>query len=79
MAEKRHIGFGPDYQYDYTKSAEENRVLEVEYYKKKYGIDIEHPDPEIKAEMEKYLTDHDKQIDVDLKKIVSDTKEGGTP
>jgi hypothetical protein len=70
MAEKRHIGFGSDYQYDYTKSAEENRILEVEYYKKRYGIDIEHPEPKIKAEMDEYLEKHDKQIDDSLKRIV---------
>lgn len=79
MAKKRDIGFGPGYQYDYTKSAEENRILEVEYYKKQYSIDIEHPDSKIKEEMEKFLKDHDKQIDDDLERITTDIKEGGVP
>jgi hypothetical protein len=77
MAEKRHIGFGPGYQYDYTKSAEENRALEVEYYKKRYGIDIERPDPKIKAEMDEFLKSHDKQIDDSLKRTVDKMKNEG--
>jgi hypothetical protein len=76
---KRPIYMGSDYQYDYTKSPEENRKAEREYYMHKYKHDIENPDPKAKEDIEKYLKEHEKEIDADLERMVSDVKNGGTP
>ena len=41
----RHISMGPGFVYDYSKSEEENHVLEREYYKR-FGVDIDAITPE---------------------------------
>jgi hypothetical protein len=45
MAKERHISFGPGYDYDPSKTEEENNRAMKEYYKKR-GIDIGDITPE---------------------------------
>ena len=65
---KRHLGFGSDYQYDYSKSIEENRLAELEYFKNK-GIDMSST-PELEERIRKLVKEYDNIIDEDLRKLV---------
>jgi aromatic ring hydroxylase len=68
MSDKeRHLGLGLDYQYDRTKSIEENRLAELEYFKSK-GIDVS-TDPELEKEVQKLVKEYDSVIDEDLSKL----------
>ena len=69
---ERHLGLGPDYQYDSSKSIEENRIAELEYFKNK-GIDVSN-DRELEKEVQKLVREYDSVIDDDLNKL---KKKGG--
>jgi len=67
---------GPDFQYDRSKTPEENHGAKRAWYLAHSGYDIDKPDPEITKEVEAYLKEHDDEINRDLDALLTKTTEG---
>jgi hypothetical protein len=73
MSDKeRHLGFGADYEYDRSKTIEENRLAELEHFKNK-GIDVS-PDPDVDKEIKDSVEKLKLMIGKDLFDLVQRVK-----